>query len=71
MVDAQAPGVAAALRGLADAATPASPRGGPGGLLAEYALLHLLIRAHERLGQLPGGTGRGGQVPGRVPGEQG
>ena len=55
MVDAQAPGVAAALRGLADAATPASPRGGPGGLLAEYALLHLLIRAHERLGQLPAG----------------
>jgi hypothetical protein len=55
MVDAQAPGVAAALRGLADAATPAGPRGGPGGLLAEYALLHLLIRAHERLGQLPAG----------------
>ncbi len=54
MVDAQAPGVAAALRGLAGAAT-ASPRGGPGGLLAEYALLHLLIRAHERLGQLPAG----------------
>jgi len=55
MVDAQAPGVAAALRGLADAGTPTSPRGGPGGLLAEYALLHLLIRAHERLGQLPAG----------------
>ena len=48
-------GVAAALRGLAVAATPGSPRGGPGGLLAEYALLHLLIRAHERLGQLPAG----------------
>jgi len=51
MVDAQAPGVAAALRGLAGAASG----GGPGGLLAEYALLHLLIRAHERLDQLPEG----------------
>jgi SWIM zinc finger len=51
MVDAQAPGVAAALRGLAGAASS----GGPGGLLAEYALLHLLIRAHERLDQLPEG----------------
>ena len=51
LVDAQAPGVAAALRGLAGAAS----RGGPGGLLAEYALLHLLIRAHERLDQLPEG----------------
>jgi SWIM zinc finger len=50
MVDAQAPGVSAALRGLAGAAS-----GGPGRLLAEYALLHLLIRAHERLDQLPGG----------------
>ena len=39
MVDAQAPGVAAALRGLSGAAS-----GGPGRLLAEYALLHLLIR---------------------------
>jgi hypothetical protein len=51
MVDAQAPGVATALRGLAGAAS----RGGPGRLLAEYALLHLLIRAHERLDQLPDG----------------
>jgi hypothetical protein len=51
MVDAQAPGVAAALRGLAGAAS----RGGPGRLLAEYALLHLLIRAHERLDRLPDG----------------
>ena len=50
MVDAQAPGVAAALRGLSGAAS-----GGPGRLLAEYALLHLLIRAHERLDQLPDG----------------
>jgi hypothetical protein len=51
MIDAQAPGVAAALRGLPAAAAG----GGPGGLLAEYALLHLLIRAHERLGRLPDG----------------
>jgi len=51
MVDAQAPGVATALRGLAGAVS----RGGPGRLLAEYALLHLLIRAHERLDQLPDG----------------
>ena len=51
MVDAQAPGVAAALRGLAGTAA----KGGPGGLLAEYALLHLLIRAHERLDHLPEG----------------
>jgi hypothetical protein len=50
MVDAQAPGVAAALRGL-----PGAASGGPGRLLAQYALLHLLIRAHERLDQLPGG----------------
>ena len=50
MVDAQAPGVAAALRGL-----PGAASGGPGRLLAEYALLHLLIRAHERLDQLPDG----------------
>ena len=50
MVDAQAPGVATALRGLSGAAS-----GGPGRLLAEYALLHLLIRAHERLDQLPDG----------------
>jgi len=50
MVDAQAPGVAAALRGLSGAAS-----GDPGRLLAEYALLHLLIRGHERLDQLPDG----------------
>ena len=48
MVDAQAPGVAGALRTL-----PAAASDGPSRLLAEYALLHLLIRAHERLGQLP------------------
>ena len=51
MVDAQAPGAAATLRGLAGAAA----NGGPGRLLAEYALLHLLIRAHERRAELPDG----------------
>jgi hypothetical protein len=50
MVDAQAPGIANALRGL-----PGAAAGGPGRLLAEYALLHLLIRGHERLDQLPQG----------------
>jgi hypothetical protein len=48
MVDAQAPGLAAALRGLA-----AVTGGAPARLLSEYALLHLLIRAHERLDELP------------------
>ena len=51
MVDAQAPGVAAALRGLS--AVPASGEGWPGRLLGEYAQLHLLARAHERLDTLP------------------
>lgn len=51
MVDAQAPGVAAALRGLS--AIPASGEGWPGRLLGEYAQLHLLARAHERLDTLP------------------
>jgi hypothetical protein len=51
MVDAQAPGVASALRGLAGA----THGGSAGRLLSEYALLHLLIRAHERLGELPDG----------------
>ena len=51
MVDAQAPGVAAVLRGLSE--VPASGEGWPGRLLAEYALLHLLARAHQRLGDLP------------------
>lgn len=50
MVDAQAPGAAAVLRGLA-----VSSGGALGRLLSEYALLHLLIRAHERLEQLPEG----------------
>jgi hypothetical protein len=53
MVDAQAPGVAAALRGLSGVAGAGD--GWPGRLLAEYARLHLLIRAHDRLGELPGG----------------
>ena len=88
MVDAQAPGVAAGLRGLtrvaASGAVPfgavasrsvasrsvvsgsvasgALPSGASSGigdsrarLLSEYAMLHLLIRAHERLDQLPEG----------------
>jgi hypothetical protein len=49
MIDAQAPGVAAALRGLAGGGSS----GAPGRLLSEYALLHLLIKAHERLAELP------------------
>ena len=51
MVDAQAPGVAAVLRGLSE--VPASGEGWPGRLLAEYAQLHLLARAHQRLDALP------------------
>jgi hypothetical protein len=53
MVDAQAPGVAAALRGLAG--IPGSGDGWPGRLLDAYALLHLLVRAHEQLDVLPAG----------------
>jgi hypothetical protein len=51
MVDAQAPGVAGVLRGLSE--VPASGEGWPGRLLAEYGQLHLLARAHQRLGALP------------------
>jgi hypothetical protein len=51
MVDAQAPGVAGTLRRLG--VVPASGDGWPGRLLAEYGQLHLLVRAHERLGALP------------------
>jgi len=51
MVDAQAPGVAGVLRGLSE--VPASGEGWPGRLLGEYAQLHLLTRAHQRLGELP------------------
>jgi len=53
MVDAQAPGLASALRRLS--AIPASGDGWPGRLLDEYAQLHLLARAHDRLGALPPG----------------
>ena len=53
MVDAQAPGLAGALRRLS--AIPASGDGWPGRLLDEYAQLHLLARAHDRLGALPAG----------------
>jgi hypothetical protein len=51
MVDAQAPGVASALRRLSP--IPMSGDGWPGRLLAEYGLLHLLARAHQQLGTLP------------------
>ena len=53
MVDAQAPGVAGVLRGLS--AVPASGDGWPARLLADYARLHLLARAYERLDALPPG----------------
>jgi hypothetical protein len=53
MVDAQAPGVAGVLRGLS--VLPASGDGWPARLLGAYARLHLLARAHERLGTLPPG----------------
>jgi SWIM zinc finger len=55
MVDAQAPGVANALRRLSP--IPASGDGWPGRLLAEYAQLHLLARAHDNLENLPAGLG--------------
>lgn len=51
MVDAQAPGVAARLRALPPVL--ASGEGWHSRLLAEYALLHLLIQAHRRLDDLP------------------
>jgi hypothetical protein len=51
MVDAQAPEVAAALRGIAG--IPASGDGWPGRLLGEYAQLHVLVRAHGQLDTLP------------------
>jgi hypothetical protein len=53
MNDAQAPGVAGLLRDLS--LVPRSGEGWPGRLLAGYAELHLLARAHERLGELPPG----------------
>jgi hypothetical protein len=53
MADAQAPGVAGALRELS--LVPLSGDGWPDRLLAGYAQLHLLARAHERLDALPPG----------------
>jgi SWIM zinc finger len=55
MVDAQAPGVANALRRLSP--IPVSGDGWPGRLLAEYAQLHLLARAYGQLDVLPAGLG--------------
>ncbi len=55
MVDAQAGGVANALRRLS--VIPASGDGWPGRLLGEYARLHLLARAYERIDELPPGLG--------------
>ena len=51
MVDAQAPGVAGVLRGLSE--VPGSGEGWPRRLLSEYAQLHLLARAHQRIDALP------------------
>jgi hypothetical protein len=53
MVDAQAPGVAGSLRGLSR--LPGTGVEWPSRLLSSYAMLHLLIRAHERLDALPDG----------------
>jgi len=53
MADAQAPGVAGVLRDLS--LVPLSGTDWPGRLLAGYAQLHLLARAHERLHELPPG----------------
>jgi hypothetical protein len=51
LVDAQAPGLAGQVRALA--AIPRRQAGWPERLLAEYALLHLLVRAHRRRAELP------------------
>jgi SWIM zinc finger len=51
LVDAQAPGLAGSVRRLAAVAT--SGDGWAGRLVEEYALLHLLVTAHARLGELP------------------
>jgi hypothetical protein len=66
MTDAQAPGVASRLRAL-PGVTRAAPRGAvpldtgagsgdewPARLLSEYAMLHLLARAYDRVDTLPG-----------------
>jgi hypothetical protein len=55
MVDAQAAGLAGALRRLSG--IPATGDGWPGRLLGEYALLHLLARAYDGLDALPPGLG--------------
>lgn len=51
LVDAQAPGLATAVRHLSTVA--ASGDGWPGRLLEEIALIHLLVAAHQRLDVLP------------------
>ncbi|MFG1791541.1 DUF5691 domain-containing protein [Nocardia sp. NPDC049149] len=51
MVDAQAPGVASALRQLPT--TVATRADWPDAVLSEYARLHLLIAAHRRLDEVP------------------
>ena len=51
LVDAQAPGLAGQLRALAG--LPRRHIAWPERLLAEYALLHLLVRAHQRRAELP------------------
>jgi hypothetical protein len=53
MVDAQAPGVAGSLRGLSR--LQGTGVDWPSRLLSSYAMLHLLIRAHERVDELPEG----------------
>jgi hypothetical protein len=53
MVDAQAKGVAGVLRAVPG--IQASGDGWPAPLLREYAMLHLLARAHERMDTLPPG----------------
>ncbi|HUA31843.1 MAG TPA: SWIM zinc finger family protein [Streptosporangiaceae bacterium] len=53
MVDAQAGGLAGVLRRMS--VIPATGDGWPARLLGEYAGLHLLTRAHDRLGELPPG----------------
>ena len=53
MVDAQAGGLAGVLRRMS--VIPATGDGWPARLLSEYAQLHLLTRAHDRLDALPAG----------------
>jgi hypothetical protein len=53
MVDAQAPGLASALRALST--IPATGDGWPGRLLSGYARLHLLTRAYDNIDTLPPG----------------